>query len=271
MGKHLVRVADKMPLEGIHGRRCGYVEAIVKKGTIMMKSHFRFEAIAVAICGIAFAVGVFSIRARADQWDKKTTLTIDQPIQVQDTFLEPGKYVFRLLDSSSDRHVVQIFNGDQTHIISTILAIPNYQVQPTGRSQFMFYETPPGTARAMRAWFYPGDNFGQEFTYPKNLHTLEVAAVTSAPAPAAVAPPPPPVTQPEAKVEERQPEPQPAEMAAPPQANPAPAPEPQTQAAPPPEPPPANLPHTASPYSLFGLGGVFSLGLYALVRLMRAA
>ena len=51
------------------------------------------------------------------------------------------------------------------------MAIPNYRMEPTGHSQFTFYETPPGTARAMRAWFYPGDNFGQHFVYPQDRAT----------------------------------------------------------------------------------------------------
>jgi hypothetical protein len=90
-------------------------------------------------------------------------LTTNEPIQVRDRLLQPGQYVFKLLDSSSDRHVVQIFNDDQSRIIDTVLAIPRYRTEPTGKSRFTFWETPPGTAKALRTWFYPGDNMGQEF------------------------------------------------------------------------------------------------------------
>src|SRR5258708_24527717 len=85
-----------------------------------------------------------------------------------------GTYVFKLADSLSDRHIVQIFNADETQIIATILAIPNYRLKPTGKSDFRFWETPAGNPRAMRAWFYPGDNFGQEFAYPK-MTSIEIA------------------------------------------------------------------------------------------------
>jgi len=78
----------------------------------------------VALSGMALAIGLIPFQAQADQWDKKTTLTIDQPIQVRDTYLEPGQYVFKLLDSSSDRHIVQIHNADQSHLINTVMAIP---------------------------------------------------------------------------------------------------------------------------------------------------
>src|SRR5262249_46923147 len=121
----------------------------------------------VALCGLGLAAGLLTFRAQGDQWDKKTTLTVDQPIQIVDTYLDPGTYVLKLVNSSNDRHMVYIYNARENHLINTIFAIPNYQLQPTGRSEFIFWETPPGTARAMRAWFYPGDNFGQEFPYPK--------------------------------------------------------------------------------------------------------
>ena len=67
-------------------------------------------------------------------------------------------------------------------IIATILAIPNYRLQPTGKSEFRFWETPAGNPRAMRAWFYPGDNFGQEFAYPK-MTSIEIAKITGTPVP----------------------------------------------------------------------------------------
>ncbi len=118
-------------------------------------------AAVVAFAGTGFAV--------ADQWDKKTTITIDESMQLPTTTLQPGTYVIKLLPTSSaDRHTVQFFDKDERHIITTIEAIPNERVRPTGKSVFAFWETPAGQPKALRAWFYPGDNFGQEFAYPKD-------------------------------------------------------------------------------------------------------
>jgi hypothetical protein len=108
---------------------------------------------------------------QADEWNKKTILTVNESISVPNKVLPPGKYVMKLMDSQSNRHIVQIFDGDETHLITTILAIPNYRLEPTGKTQFQFWETPPGQPKALRAWFYPGDNFGQEFAYPKTEAT----------------------------------------------------------------------------------------------------
>jgi hypothetical protein len=62
-------------------------------------------------------------KASADQWDKKTTVTIGEPISVPGTTLEPGTYVFKLADSASDRHIVMIQNERQNRTFATILAI----------------------------------------------------------------------------------------------------------------------------------------------------
>jgi hypothetical protein len=241
------------------------------EGVITMNLHsvLKSGVKAGAVAALVFAASTVPFRAQADEWNKMTVLTIDQPIQVTKTVLEPGTYVFRLLDSPSDRHIVQIFNADQSHIITTILAIPNYRLQPTGDSRFSFYETPAGHPKALHAWFYPGDNFGQEFTYPKQLAMLATtayAAPAPAPAPVAAAPAPEPPAVAEAPAPapapaEAQPEP-PVEIA---QNNPPPPPAVETPA-PAPAPEPENLPKTATPYPLFGLGGLLSLGLYGFVK-----
>jgi len=242
-----------------------------------MKSHLpvNLRTVAAALCGIGLATGVIVYRAQADEWDKKTILTVNQPIQVRDKLLQPGTYVFKLLNSQSDRHIVQIFNGDQSRIIDTVLAIPNYRLEPTGDSRFAFWETPPGNAKALRAWFYPGDNYGQEFPYPKHLTQLEASVTTAPPAPvsepatAEPAQPETPVTQPAeplSMTQEPQPEPAPVEVAQAAPPPPAPAPPPPAE-----QPAPENLPKTASPYPLIGLCGLLSLGLYGLLRLKRLA
>jgi len=236
---------------------------------------------AIALTGIGIAAAIITSRAQADEWDKMTLLTVDQPTQVSNTYLEPGTYMFKL--ANSDRHIVQIFTKDRSHLINTIIAIPSYRVGLTDGSQFTFWETPPGTAKAVKTWYYPGDHNGQEFRYPTNLR--QVAVVTAqAPAPPAPEPAPqaleqaPPAEQAPAEIAQTAPQ----ETA--PQAEQAPveqAPVEIAQNTPPPDnaapPPPSQpdqsqtLPQTASPYPLFGLGGLFALGLYAALRIKTIA
>jgi len=225
----------------------------------------------IPLFGIALAAGVAAFHAKADEWDKKTVLTVNQTIQIRDTVLEPGQYVLKLYNSSAERHIVQIFNADQSHIINTVIAIPKQRMEPTGDTQFTFWETPAGTARAMRAWFYPGDTIGQEFPYPKHLTQIAMAIPPMTPAPPPAAEPAPqPETQPQAETTNPEPE-KPVETAE--AAPPPPSPQPEPEAAPPePQPapaPPKELPKTGSLYPLAGLSGGILLGIYALLRVKR--
>lgn len=236
----------------------------------------RIGVSAIALTGIGIAASIIVSRAQADEWDKMTLLTVDQPIQVgNNTYLEPGTYMFKL--ANSDRHIVQIFTKDRSHLINTIFAIPSYRVELTDGPQFTFWETPPGTAKAVRTWYYPGDHFGQEFLYPTNLRQI-AALTTTAPASPAPAPAPQaleqaaPAEQPPTEVAQTAPQEQP-------QAEQAPVeiaqntPPPDNAAPPPPSQPDQSqtLPQTASPYPLFGLGGLFALGLYAALRIKTVA
>ena len=126
-------------------------------------TRFVVAMASVGLLGIAL-----SSSARADEWNKKTVMTVNEPFQVPNKVLPAGTYVIKLLNSQSDRHIVQIFNADETQLQTTILAIPNYRLQPTGNSRFVFWETPRGSAKAMRAWFYPGDPSARNFGIRSN-------------------------------------------------------------------------------------------------------
>ncbi|MEO8048797.1 MAG: hypothetical protein ABI833_00155 [Acidobacteriota bacterium] len=126
-----------------------------------MKNYLKRIAL-VAVVGLAGA-GIVA----ADQWDKKTIITTDETMQLPNMTLQPGTYVIKLASSQANRHIVQFFDKDERHLVTTVLAIPNERLQPTGKSVFAFWEVPAGQPKALRAWFYPGDNFGQEFAYPK--------------------------------------------------------------------------------------------------------
>lgn len=124
--------------------------------------------------------------ARADEWNKKTVVTFSQAVEVPGKILPAGTYTFQLLDSPSDRHIVQIFNADGSQIITTILAINNYRLQPTGETVMKFSERPGDSPEALRAWFYPGNSFGQEFVYPK-VRAIQLAQTTKEIVPAIAA------------------------------------------------------------------------------------
>jgi len=240
-----------------------------------MKQLSNFAWVAVAGCITLLPT------LQADQWNKKTVLTVNEAIQMPScctpdhtVTLQPGEYVMVLVDSMSDRHIVRVFDKDQKNVITTILAIPNYRLKPTGKTVLQYWEVPAGQPKALRAWFYPGDNFGQEFAYDKQT-AAQIATFDKAPVPAFVAdtkaeedlrtaplvvvdesgktselaqttpkPAPTPIVQPE-----------PVQTAA---AQPAPVAEPVQQ---------QELPHTASAMPLLGLIGILSLGAFVALRI----
>jgi hypothetical protein len=119
--------------------------------------------------GIMLSIASWAPNSRADEWNKKTIVTVYETMQIPGgVVLTPGVYVFRLMDSSSNRNIVQVFNERENRVLATIMAIPKYRVRPSGESEFSFWEMPKDTPPALRSWFYPGDNLGQEFAYPKS-------------------------------------------------------------------------------------------------------
>src|ERR1700693_3533349 len=145
----------------------------------------RFQTVAT-VCSFALASVIFAPSARADEWNRKTVITFSAPVEIPGVHLAgwgvlpAGTYVFKIFDSQSDRHIVQIFNQDETTIYATILAIPNYRLKATDKTVITFRERPAGEPEALRAWFYPGRNWGEEFVYPK-AKAIELAKSTNSP------------------------------------------------------------------------------------------
>jgi hypothetical protein len=230
---------------------------------------------------ILFGVNLFlfSSSVRADEWNKKTTITFSGPVQVANTPLPAGTYTFRLA-GTVNRNVVQIFNEDESHIIATIIAIPDYRLEPADHTVVKFAEaregseasgTLPESGIPMKEWFYPGDNSGQEF---RVVPQPEVAAGQPEPVAAPAPPPEPPAESPEAAPP---PEPQAAapapEEPAAPEAAAVPPQAQQTESAA--EQPaaeqstaPAQLSQTASQTPLVGLIGLVALAAAASLRII---
>jgi hypothetical protein len=242
----------------------------------------KLNLVAVLLC-FAFLCPLFLPSAHADMWNKKTILTFSGPVKVANTTLPAGTYVFKLADSAGNRHIVQIFNQNENHVYATVLAMPAFRLMPADHTVIKFAETSasgdtasgtiPADGLPIKQWFYPGDNYGQEFPVRAAALTATTAA-SETPLSAATEPAPAPAAEPA----NNEPE-QPAVTA---EAQPAPSPEPQTQAQPQQpastEPAPAasaeqsstpsSLPKTASSIPLIALIGLLSLATAAGLELV---
>ena len=103
----------------------------------------------------------------ADDSDQATKLTFNEPVQVPGQVLAAGTYWFILADKDSDRNIVQIWNADRKHLVTTILAIPDYRREVPENTIINFEERRTGEPEAIQSWFYPGNDRGEEFVYPK--------------------------------------------------------------------------------------------------------
>jgi hypothetical protein len=122
------------------------------------------RAIQISMCAVALCA-TFVTATRADTWDKKTIVTFSDAVEIPGQVLPAGTYVFKLANSASDRHIVQIWNEDENQILATIQAIPSYRFDTPDRTILEFDERLGASPMALHTWFYPGDNTGQEFIY----------------------------------------------------------------------------------------------------------
>ena len=106
--------------------------------------------------------------AKADDWNKKTVVTFEQDVEIPGWVLPAGTYVFKLLNSSSSRFIVQVWDQDEMHLITTLMTVGDSYPNPTGRSYFVLdtSQTDEGFPPAVVSWFFAGSDEGRDFIYP---------------------------------------------------------------------------------------------------------
>lgn len=145
----------------------------------------RYLAFALAV---GFAMSVCTPSAKADEWDKRTVFTFNQPVEVPRavgdstaTVLGPGTYVMKLMDSASTRNIVQVWNRDESHMYVNAITLPIYRTEPTDKTVLTFEERPSGAPQALHNWYYPGDYFGHQFVYGKTRQVASLEPANFAP------------------------------------------------------------------------------------------
>jgi hypothetical protein len=227
------------------------------------------------IAGLCLAIiAVVAPNANAQRFDRGTKITINQPFDIPGVVALPaGTYVIRLMDTAGTRSVVQILNADETRSYAIVLGIPDYRLKATEKTEISFYEAPPGEPLPLRAWFYPGYNYGVEFVYPRKK-AVEIARISgehviAAPWEAEYLPEPEELeTEPLLAIE---PSGEEAELEA---VHPETAPEPVTEPTPAelvltPQAEAPELPRTATPLPLVALTGMLAAGAAGILRIVR--
>ena len=120
-------------------------------------------------CAVAFLSALMpgTAAAQDNNWNQRTYFTFSAPVELPGKTLPAGTYLFKLVDSPSNRHVVQVFDKDEKEIYATVLAIPAQRMTPSDEPEVRFMEVAANQPAAIRTWWFPGRTIGHEFIYPK--------------------------------------------------------------------------------------------------------
>lgn len=128
-------------------------------------------------CALAFVVSLAGTSAAAQEpVNQLTYFTFSAPFELPGgKTLPAGKYVFRVMDSPSNRHIIHVMSEDEREMHATLMAIPAQRMEAADEPEVRFMEADANAAPAIRTWWYPGRTIGHEFIYPKD-HARRLAA-----------------------------------------------------------------------------------------------
>lgn len=188
--------------------------------------------------GLFAAAGL--LQAQVTSVQRTTRLTISVPTEVSGTILQPGTYTLKVLDFKVGKQVVQVTNANDQNVVTTVMAQRlrrNLNTEQERSDQAEFTYTFANGHPSLSTWYYPGDEWGEQFATGRAAWT-EKDAVTIRYTPI------------ETQTAEKAPAPEPVESNAP-------------------IPLPTILPKTASNLPLIGLTGLLALGAAAGVHRLR--
>jgi hypothetical protein len=107
--------------------------------------------------------------AQGGPLDSRTEFTFNQPVELPGVTLPPGTYIFRFVDATTGRKVMQVQAKDASDkTYGMFLTISAQRPKPSDDAELRFLETPAGAPAAVKTWWYPGNTIGREFIYPKS-------------------------------------------------------------------------------------------------------
>lgn len=135
----------------------------------------------IAACAVAvlFAIGT---TVYADTADRRTWFTFSHPVTLPGVTLPAGTYVFRLVDDTTSRRVVNVQDAAGTTSYAMLVTTGSERRRVTTNPEVQFMETAEGHAPAIESWWYPGQAIGYRFIYPREQLRLLSGSPTGAPA-----------------------------------------------------------------------------------------
>jgi len=133
-----------------------------------------------AIFGLGLSVTLFASAVQAQPEDKRTYFTFSGPIALPSVTLPAGRYLFRIVDTTSSRKVIQVLDENQKKPYAMVNTIPDQRRDAPKDATVAFYESARGTPAAVKSWWYPGETIGYQFIYPR-AQAKQIAKATGQP------------------------------------------------------------------------------------------
>ncbi len=131
-----------------------------------MRAYWRVSALLLgALC--TAGIGMGATTGHIEDSAKKTTLTIGVLTQLPGTTLAAGSYVFRQSGEQSGWNIVQVYNSDQSSLVTTLLAYPNPNLVSNGQAFLVYPQSTDNQTQIMEAFFFDGDPMAQQLAYPQ--------------------------------------------------------------------------------------------------------
>jgi len=119
--------------------------------------------------------------ASAQPLDSRTEFTFNSPVEMPGVTLPPGTYIFRFIDATTGKKVMQVQAKDaSSKNYGMFMTISAQRPRASDDAELRFLETPAGQPAAVKTWWYPGNTIGREFIYPKS-QARRLAQATNSP------------------------------------------------------------------------------------------
>jgi len=125
-----------------------------------MFNNIRVSTLAATL-GVALLAATAVPQLAASEFDKKTFVTFNAPVEISGRVLLPGTYVFKTI--GNDGYVVTVYNADENRVYGTFHATPVESATIPDKARVELSESTGSAPEAIRAWFYPGVSHGWEF------------------------------------------------------------------------------------------------------------
>jgi hypothetical protein len=107
--------------------------------------------------------------AQGGPTDSRTEFTFNRPVELPGVTLPAGTYIFRFVDATTGRKVMQVQAKDASNkTYGMFLTISAQRPRASDNAELRFLETPAGQPAAVKTWWYPGNTIGREFIYPRS-------------------------------------------------------------------------------------------------------